>query len=181
MESIDELLGRRRRLSQDAEPAERVDAEVVLAHAPFRNSRPADAVTAVAAGDEVADELFFFTLLRGEADLRLVGRDVLQSARFGLEVDLAARLKPELDQILEHLVLGVDGNDAAVGKIVQVDAVAAAGKAQLEAVVHEALALHTLASADLGHEVDGGLLQHAGPDGGFDRLTRAALDDHRVD
>ena len=105
---VDQLVRGRRRLGQDAEPAERIDPEVVLAHAAFRNGRAADAVAAVAAGDEVAGEFLVLALLGGEADLGLVGGHVLQAGRLGLEQDLAARLKPELDQVLEHLVLGVD-------------------------------------------------------------------------
>src|SRR5690242_21632496 len=96
---------------------------------------------------------------------RTFGRSEVTSSRL---VALASkwtcppRTQPQRDQILQDLVLGVDRNDAAVGAIVQVDAVAAAIKAQLEAVVHETLAFHALAGADLGHQVDGGLLQHAG-------------------
>ena len=58
---------------------------------------------------------------------------------------------------------------------------AAAGEAQLDAVVDEALALEALAGPDLAHQVDRALLEHAGPDRGLDRRARAALDDHRLD
>ena len=54
-------------------------------------------------------------------------------------------------------------------------------EADLEAVMDEALALQPLAGADLGHQVDGALLEHAGADRGLDRLARAALDDDRFD
>jgi hypothetical protein len=64
-------------------------------------------------------------------------------------VNLAAALQPELDQILEHFVLGVDGDHTAVRQVVQIDPVAATGETQLEAVVDEALALHALAGPDL--------------------------------
>ena len=110
-----------------------------------------------------------------------LGGHVLQAGRLGLEQDLAAGRKPQLDQVFQHLVLGVDRDHTAIGEVVQVDAVAAAGEAQLEAMVDEALPLHALAGADLRHQVDGGLLQHPGADRGLDRLAGAALDDDRLD
>ena len=111
----------------------------------------------------------------------LVAGDVVDGLGLGLEVDLTARLQPQLDQVLEHLVLGVDGDHPAVGELLQVDAVVAALEADLEAMMDEALALEAIAGADLGHQVDGALLEHAGADGGLDRLARAALDDDRFD
>ena len=50
---VDQLVRGRRRLRQDAEPGERIDALEDGQHA-RRNRRPADAMEAVAAGDEVA-------------------------------------------------------------------------------------------------------------------------------
>src|SRR6185369_14762689 len=53
---IDELVRDRRRLREHAEPAERIDALVVAQRAVW-HALPADAVVAIAAGDEVAIEL----------------------------------------------------------------------------------------------------------------------------
>ena len=126
---------------------------------------------AVAAGDEVAGELLCLALLGGEADLGAGAGDVVDRLDLGLEMDLPAGLQPELDQILQHLVLGIDGDHPAVGELLQVDAVVAAQKADVEAVMDEAFALQPVAGADLGHQVDRALLEHAGPDRGFDRLA----------
>src|SRR6185436_18942337 len=54
---VDQLVGGRRRLDQDAEPAEGIDARE-LAPCARGNRRPRDAVEAVAAADEIALELF---------------------------------------------------------------------------------------------------------------------------
>ena len=71
---IDQLVIRRRRLRQNAEPAERIIALEHAEHA-VGNARPADAVEAVAAGDEVAIDLLRAALMR-EADLRLRSRSI---------------------------------------------------------------------------------------------------------
>src|SRR3954470_6560955 len=178
---VDQLVRGGRRLGEDAEPAERVDAEVVVADGALGHGGPADAVAAVAAGDEIADELSGLALLGRAGDPRPVRGDAGDAGRLGLEQDLAARVEAELDEVLQHLVLGVDGDRAAAGEAVEVDAVAATGEAQLDAVVDEALALEALAGPDLAHQVDRALLQHAGPDRGLDRRARAALDDDRLD
>ena len=67
-------------------------------------------------------------------------------------------------------MLGV-WSDNASGKSVHVDAVALPGEPQFEAVMHEALAMHALADAGLRHQVGSALFQHAGTDGGLDRLA----------
>src|SRR5690606_23621512 len=56
MVSIDQLLGRARRLHQHAQPAERIAALVFGVHG-RRQRRSGDAVIAVATGDEIALEL----------------------------------------------------------------------------------------------------------------------------
>ena len=58
---------------------------------------------------------------------------------------------------------------------------ALAVEAQLDAVVHEALALEALAHAHLLQQVDGALLEHAGADALLDVLAVARLEHHRVD
>ena len=59
MEAVDQLVVGRRRLRDDAEPAERIDP-VVFRKRAGRKARPADAVEAVAAGDDVAIDLLRF-------------------------------------------------------------------------------------------------------------------------
>jgi hypothetical protein len=96
-------------------------------------------------------------------------------------MDLAARFQPELDQVLEDLMLRVNRDHPAVGQLLQIDAVIAVLIPYLEAVVDEAFALQPVTGADLGHQVDRALLEHACSNRGLDRFTRAALDDDRFD
>jgi hypothetical protein len=49
--------------------------------------------------------------------------------------------RPKRDQVLEHLMLGVNRNRAAISEVVKVDPVTAATEAQFDAVVHKAFAL----------------------------------------
>ncbi len=67
------------------------------------------------------------------------------------------------------------------GEVAQRDAVALAGELQLDAVVDEPLALHALADAGGGEQVDRALLEHAGADALLDVLAAARLEHDRVD
>ena len=51
------------------------------------------------------------------------------------------------DEVLHHLVLAIDGHAAPAGELGEIDAVALALEAQLDAVMDEPLALHALADA----------------------------------
>ena len=109
--------------------------------APRRHAGAADAVEAVAAGDEVAGELVrLAVLLVGDARPRpveVVHRDVGGLVHGG-QAGRAARLH----QVARQLGLAVDHDGLAAGQAVQVDAVATAAPQHLEAVVHQALAVH---------------------------------------
>ena len=78
-------------------------------------------------------------------------------------------------------MLGVNRNAASAGELAEVDAVAASAESQLDAVVHQALAPHSIAQAGFIQQVDGALLQHAGPDTLLDVLPAPGLDHHRLD
>src|SRR5437764_8749615 len=58
---------------------------------------------------------------------------------------------------------------------------ALAFEAQLDAVMDQALAVHALGHAHLAQQVHRALLQHAGPNAGFDVRARTVLEDHRLD
>ena len=123
-----------RALGQDPHPAERVLALVDGQHVGDR--RPADAVEAVAARDQVALERVLLALVR-ELDLRRlrVHRHVGD-----LEVQRQPGLQPRADQVLDDLLLAVDRDRAAAGQVAQRDPVALAAEPQLDAVVHQPLA-----------------------------------------
>ena len=112
--AVDQLLRGRRRCGQDAEPGEGIDPLEDAQHA-LRDRRPADAVEAVAAGDEVAVELAHLAVI-AEADRGLVAVEVVQAHGLRLEQDLAAGRQPRGDQVLHHLVLAVDRDPAPAGR-----------------------------------------------------------------
>ena len=89
MVGVDQLVAGRRRLGQNAEPPCRIDPEIVLPDGAGRDRRTADAMAAVAAGDEVADELPGAALRRREGDPRRLGIEVEQPDRTCLEEDLS--------------------------------------------------------------------------------------------
>ena len=99
MPHIDQLLGHRRRLGEDAEPAERVDA-LMRGDRSCRHALAADAVKAVAASDEVAVDLQ--RVAAGAAGHpRLVGEDVVQAdlAR-GVDVFAPAAARPSMRSLV---------------------------------------------------------------------------------
>ncbi|KGD49403.1 4-hydroxybenzoate 3-monooxygenase domain protein [Burkholderia pseudomallei] len=160
---IDELVERRRRIGEDAEPGVRVHA---LERAPpLGGDRLArDAVKAVAAGDIVAIDPIRATVRVHERHRRPLGRDVVQRDVAHVEVDRLAVLERGRDQVAHDFVLAVDGDRAAGRQLAEIDPVAAAVEQQLDAAMHEPFAPHPRAEARIVQRVDGALLQHAGAD-----------------
>ena len=176
---VDQLLRGRRRGRQDAEPGERIDPLEDLEHA-VRHARPADAVEAVAAGDEVAAH-FQRGVVLPEADHGLGTLEVVQAHRVDLEVDRTAGREAGRDQVLDHLVLAVDRDLPPAGQRGEVDPMAAAGEADLEPVVDQAFAPQPGADPGLVQQVDRALLEHPGADPLLDVAPAVALQHDRVD
>ena len=114
----------------------------------FGNARAADAVEAVAAGDHVAFELLLPALVH-EAERRALALEAVHAHVRHLEVQRRAAREARGDEVLHDLGLAVDDDRAPVGEIAQRDAMPLAVELQLDAAVHEALALHALADARL--------------------------------
>ena len=116
----------------------------------------------------------------GEVDLRTRAVDPVQThVRHG-EVERLAAGQARGDQILDHLVLGIDG-DRPAGQAGEIDTPSLSAEAQLESVMDEALAPQAIAQAMGSEQFDRAVLQHTGADGGLDLLARARLQDDRVD
>ena len=105
----------------------------------------------------------------------------MQAHVLDLEEQLGALVQPRRDQVLHDLLLPVDRDPAPVGELAERDPVALAVEAQLDPVVHEALALEALAHAHLLEQVHRSLLEHAGAHALLDVLAVARLEHHRVD
>src|ERR671923_199758 len=111
---VDQCLVRRARGREDAEPAERVLARERAQHS-GRDAVAADAVEAVAAGDQVAAQLDVLTVV-AEADQRRVGVEVVHAHVVDLEEQRPAGRQTRGDQVFHHLLLAVDGDPAAAGQ-----------------------------------------------------------------
>src|SRR5690606_2438861 len=126
-----------------------------------RHARPAYAVEAVAAGDEVAvDPMLAAVLAIRHVRLRaveIVQRDVLGLVN-GRQPGRGARFH----QIARELGLTVARDAAAAGEPAEIDTVAPAADEDLEAAVDEALPAHPLADPGFLEQIDGHLLEHAG-------------------
>src|SRR2546423_13428837 len=88
--------------------------------------------------------------------------------------DRAAIVGPPLDQVFDDLLLAVDG-DTAAGQCAEIDPVLLALKAQLDAVVDQAFASHSVADAGRAQEVSRSLFEHAGAHARLDGVPAAGL------
>ena len=95
--------------------------------------------------------------------------------------DLAPARRPGMVQVLENFTLGIDGDAFSAGELSEVNAVAAAFKAQLDSVVNQAFAFQAFPEAHRGEQVDRPLFEDAGPDPFLNVLSAAILDHDRLD
>src|SRR5262249_26219348 len=175
---IDQLVVRRRRFRENADPAKRILA-IVFGDDAHRNARPANAVKAVAAADEIAVELLRQAGV-AEADLWRSAGEVVDAYVLDLEQDLPPVSEPPRDEVLHHLLLAVDG-DALSDQLAEVDVVQRAVEAEVNPVVEHRLAPHALADAGVEQEIGGPLLQQPGADAAFDIVAAAVLQDDGLD
>jgi hypothetical protein len=134
-------------------------------------------VEAVAAGDHVARELDLGSLV-GEAHERPLDVD----RHVGdLEQQRQPALQPRRDQVLDHLLLPVDGDRLAAGQRREVDPVPLPAEPELDPLVDHPLRVEAVRDPCLGEAVDRPLLEHPGAHALLDVLARAGLDDHRGD
>src|SRR5215472_3896966 len=174
---VDELLRGRRRFRQDAEPGEGIEA-LIEGDLASGHHAAANAMGAIAAGDEVAGDLPGLACLAVAQD-RLAG-NALQGDIRDLEMDRSAIGEAGGDQVLHHLMLAVD-RDGLAGEGLEVDAVTPARKADLDAGMAKPLALQAFAETRLLQEIDRALLQHTRPDAAFDIVPAAALQNDGID
>src|SRR4051812_39011333 len=111
---VDELASVRRCPNENAKPAERVMPHV-LGTRIDRNARPANAMKAITAGDELAFQCLA-PLVGLDVDARVLRVDIARRHVSRVEYDASTGVEPRLHQILDHFVLRVDG-DRAPGQL----------------------------------------------------------------
>lgn len=85
------------------------------------------------------------------------------------------------DQILDQLILAVDGDGAAAGEVLEIDAMAAAFEGEPDSAVAHALAAEAVADSGFDQQVDGRLFEDAGAHSLDDIIAAATFDDGRFD
>jgi hypothetical protein len=130
---------------------------------------------AVATADEVAVDLLRLAAMT-ELDLRRLARKAADPDVRALEQDLPAVGEPARDQVLHHLLLAIDGN-ALADQLSEVDVMQRAIEAEIDAVVHHALALHARADPGLDQHVGRPLLDQPGADARLAIGTAPRFDD----
>jgi hypothetical protein len=96
---------------------------------------------------------------------------------FDIEENATSGSQSRFDQVLQDLVLCIDHNRLAAGEGLEINAVAAAGKLQLDSMMHQALLHHSLANTGLIQEIDRTLLKYAGTHTFFDIASAASFED----
>ena len=171
-------VGDRRRMGEHAEPGKVVGPAIGFDDA-LGHGRAADAVEAVAAGDEIAFEHLVDAVLP-VMDARPGAVEILDARHLGFEDQRRAGFQPGGDQVLHHFELAVD-HHAAAGQGRQVEMDGAAAEADVEPVVDHAFAAHAPVEAEIGERVDRAGLQHAGAHPRLDMGAAARLEHDRLD
>ncbi len=115
------------------------------------------------------------------SDVGLRSVKVVDADVAGLEEDLTTGRQPRRDEILDDLMLRINGNCASACESAEIDAMAAAAEAQLDAVMGEAELLQPLADAGFNQQVDGALFEQAGANPLFDVLAAASFEHDGLD
>jgi hypothetical protein len=176
---VDQLIGGRLDVGEDAEPGERVLALPGLPER-GRDGVAAHAVEPVGPDDDVALHGAADAVLVGERDRRPVGGDVVHRGVTDVEEQLLAVGEPCRDEVLDDLGLPVDPHRPAAQRG-EVEVVPLPRPLQVDPVVAQALAGHPLPDAGLGEDVDRTLLEDAGPDPRLDVRPGPVLQDDRLD
>ena len=134
---------------------------------------------AVAAGDEVAFDLVGDPVL-DIADARLIGVEIVRLDVTGFVNGGEAGFFARIHQVERHLGLAVDHHRLA-GRGPHVDAMTAAAKGELYAVMHQALAVRAAASPDFVEQRHRALFQKAGADAAEHIFAGLPLQDDVVD
>jgi len=171
---IDQLVGCRRSLSEDAEPREGVRSFVAIQDA-VGNRWQAGAVRAVAAGNEITGELLPFAMVI-EVNPGRRRRHVVQAHVPGVKKDGAASLEPRVNQVFDQLVLCINGDTPATGEVMQIDAMPVSTETELDAAMNETFPLQALAYSDFRQQIDGALFQYSGAHSTLDMLPRVEIE-----
>src|SRR5258707_4057512 len=174
---VNQFVRNRRNVGQNTEPAKRIDALEAL-HRLWRDAAPADAVIAVAAGDEVAGECMCAPAL-GVAYRGMRAVEAFDTHVLRLEYQSAARRDAGLHEILGDFGLTVD-RDGIAGETLQVDAKGLPGEPKGKSVVDQSFAQHPRADFRLHEQVHGPLLENSGADAAGDILRALAFEDDAV-
>src|SRR5580704_4306290 len=144
-----------------------------------RNAGPADAVESVAAADEIAGELLLPAGMP-KSDFWRLAAEIVHAHIGHLEQDLATVREPPLDEILDHLLLPING-DTFSHELAKVDVVQRSCEGEMHAIVEHAFAQHARARAGFDQKIARPLLDQSGTNAGFSILAAAILQDDGLD
>jgi hypothetical protein len=88
----------------------------------------------------------------------------MQRDIFRVPDDGQAALISGVEQILHHLLLAIDRDGAAAGQASQVDTEQVSIQSEVDAAMDQTFPIQPTGKAELAHQIDGDLLQHASTD-----------------
>src|SRR5579883_176876 len=178
MADIDQFIGDRRRVGQNAKPAKRINALMRRDRA-RRNALAAHAVKSVATGNEVADHFMGLPVGAVSHPWR-VSENIVQANVAGSVNGRRPNGGAAVHKIPGDLGLPVD-HDRLPGQLSKRDALASPVNADLHALVHKAVLVHARADAGLVEQINGGLLDDAGADSPLNVFCGLPFEDDVVD
>src|SRR6185437_1158140 len=165
---------RRGTLRENSQPSEWVVAFENAQHSVW-NAGPADAVKAIAAGDEIAGHLLL-TALVPETDLWVLCRHIVDAHVFDFEMQRFPVGKMERHKVLHHLLLTVN-RDTLLDESLEINAMQIAVDANVDAPVRHALTAHALANSEINEQIRRPMLDEARANPVFDVVTATVFDD----
>jgi hypothetical protein len=131
-------------------------------------------VESIATGNEIANKLDRFSVVV-KTNLWLGGIEVMNRDITDFEESLASGSEPSGNEVLHHLLLGIDRNTMP-GQSLEIDAMTLAAETDLDSVVDKALPLHSIPDAHFREQVDRPLFQNPSPHPLFTVFAASSLD-----
>ena len=133
----------------------------------------------IAARDEVAVEPRFGTVL-GPGHEGRVAIEIVEPHGVRVSDDFQSPWCHRVEQVLDNLLLGVDGYCRPAGQRRHVDKEELPVEREIGTITNKAFTLEAIAEAEPSHQADGHLLKHTRADATFDKVAITAFYDNGI-
>lgn len=134
---------------------------------------------AVASRDEIALQ-FHLLILMNKPDAWMISSNIYQLIMLDIEENLPSSLEPRRNKILDDLILRIHRDGTSMRQLIEVNAMIGTIKAEIDAVMRHAVAVHMFGNANLSHQIDRTLLKNTGTNGLFNLLSTPVIENDRI-